>query len=168
MAGLCKAMIIGNLGRDPEMRYTPTGKPVTSFSVAVSRVYNSAEGERKEETEWFRVSAWNKLAETCSQYLRKGSKVYVEGRLRTRTWEGQDGQKRLDLEIVASEMRMLATKPRAEGADAGLETKARAEGADAGREEHGGSDLDQIPFKPRYDGYRRPVVRPSQRRRMGD
>jgi single-strand DNA-binding protein len=146
MAGLCKAMIIGNLGRDPEMRYTPTGKPVTSFSVAVSRVYNSAEGERKEETEWFRVSAWNKLAETCSQYLRKGSKVYVEGRLRTRTWEGQDGQKRLDLEIVASEMLMLDTKPRAEGADAGLDTKARAEGADAGMEEHGGSDLDQIPF----------------------
>jgi len=139
-------MIIGNLGRDPEMRYTPTGKPVTSFSVAVNRVYNSAEGERKEETEWFRVSAWNKLAETCSQYLRKGSKVYVEGRLRTRTWEGQDGQKRLDLEIVASEMLMLDTKPRAEGADAGLETKARAEGADAGMEEHGGSDLDQIPF----------------------
>lgn len=146
MAGLCKAMIIGNLGRDPEMRYTPTGKPVTSFSVAVNRVYNSAEGERKEETEWFRVSAWNKLAETCSQYLRKGSKVYVEGRLRTRTWEGQDGQKRLDLEVVASEMVILDTKPRAEGADAGLDTKARAEGADAGMEEHGGSDLDQIPF----------------------
>ncbi len=134
MAGLCKAMIIGNLGRDPEMRYTPTGKPVTSFSVAVNRVYNTAEGERKEETEWFRISAWNKLAETCSQYLRKGSKVYVEGRLRTRTWEGQDGQKRLELEIVASDMIILDSKSKAEGADAGM------------MEEHGGSDLDQIPF----------------------
>lgn len=133
MAGLCKAMIIGNLGRDPEMRYTPTGKPVTSFSVAVSRVYSTTEGERKEETEWFRVSAWNKLAETCSQYLRKGSKVYVEGRLRTRTWEGQDGQKRLELEVTAADMIML-------------DSKSRAEGADAGVEEHGGSDLDQIPF----------------------
>jgi single-strand DNA-binding protein len=133
MAGLCKAMIIGNLGRDPEMRYTPTGKPVTSFSVAVNRVYNSAEGERKEETEWFRVSAWNKLAETCSQYLRKGSKVYVEGRLRTRTWEGQDGQKRLDLEVIATDMIIL-------------DSKAKTESGDVSMEEHGGSDLDQIPF----------------------
>lgn len=133
MAGLCKAMIIGYLGRDPEMRYTPTGKPVTSFSVAVSRVYNTAEGERKEETEWFRVSAWNKLAEICSQYLRKGSRVYVEGRLRTSTREGQDGQKYLNLEITAADMIILDSKTR-EGADAGM------------TEEHGGSDLDQIPF----------------------
>jgi single-strand DNA-binding protein len=133
MAGLCKAMIIGNLGRDPEMRYTPTGKPVTSFSVAVNRVYNTAEGERKEETEWFRVSAWNKLAETCSQYLRKGSKVYVEGRLRTRIWEDKDAQKRLDLEITATDMIILDSKP-------------RTEGSEPGAEEPGGSDLDQIPF----------------------
>lgn len=133
MAGLCKAMIIGNLGRDPEMRYTPGGKPVTSFSVACNRVYTTMDGERKEETEWFRVTAWGKLGETCSQYLRKGSKVYVEGRLRTRTWEGQDGQKRTDVEIVASELQMLDSKP-------------RGEAADMGGEEHGSMDAEQIPF----------------------
>lgn len=132
MAGLCKVMIIGNLGRDPETRYTPNGNPVTSFSVAVNRVY-TAGGERKEETEWFRVSAWNKLAETCSQYLRKGSKVYVEGRLKTSTWDGQDGQKRLTLEVTATDMIIL-------------DSKARTEGGDASTEEQGGSDLDSIPF----------------------
>jgi single-strand DNA-binding protein len=133
MAGLCKAIIIGNLGRDPEMRYTPSGKPVTSFSVACSRTYTTAEGERREETEWFRINAWGKLAETCSQYLRKGSKVYVEGRLRTRTWEGQDGQKRTDIEIVANEMQML-------------DTKGRGESGDLGADESGSVDVDQIPF----------------------
>ncbi|MHB0869505.1 MAG: single-stranded DNA-binding protein [Chloroflexota bacterium] len=133
MAGLCKATIIGNLGRDPEMRYTPSGKPVTSFSVACNHVYTAADGERKEETEWFRVSAWGKLAETCSQYLKKGSRVFVEGRLRTRTWEGQDGQKRTDIEIVASDMRILDAKP-------------RGETGDMAAEEHGAVDADQIPF----------------------
>lgn len=133
MAGLCKATIIGNLGRDPEMRYTPSGKPVTSFSVACNRVYTTAEGERKEETEWFRVIAWGKLAETCSQILSKGRRVYVEGRLQTRTWEGQDGQKRIEVEIVANDMIVLDSKPRSEGAD--LEP-----------EEQGTTDVDRIPF----------------------
>ncbi len=132
MAGLCKAMIIGNLGRDPEMRFTANGKPVTSFSVAVNRVY-TVEGERKEETEWFRVSAWNKLAETCSQYLRKGSRVYVEGRLRTSTWDAQDGQKRVTLEITATDMIIL-------------DSKGRTEGGETATEESGGSDLDTVPF----------------------
>lgn len=111
MAGFCKAMIIGNLGRDPEMRYTPSGKPVTTFSVAVSRRFTTAEGEQREETEWFKVIAWNKLAETCNEFLSKGRKVFVEGRLQTRTWEGQDGQKRTSVEIVASEM-VLIDKPK--------------------------------------------------------
>lgn len=111
MAGFCKAMIIGNLGRDPEMRYTPSGKPVTSFSVAVSRKFTTAEGEQREETEWFKVIAWNKLAETCNEFLSKGRKVFVEGRLQTRTWEGQDGQKRTSVEIVASNM-VLIDKPK--------------------------------------------------------
>lgn len=133
MAGLCKATIIGNLGRDPEMRYTPSGKPVTSFSVACNRVYTTAEGERREETEWFRVIAWGKLAETCSQILSKGRRVYVEGRLQTRTWEGQDGQKRTEVEIVANDMLVLDSRPRGEGAD--LEP-----------EEHGTVDVDKIPF----------------------
>ena len=91
--GLNKVMIIGNLGRDPEMRYTPSGKPVTSFSVAVSRSYTKPEGERVETTDWFNVVAWGRLAEICSQFLVKGSLVYVEGRLETRSWEDENRQK---------------------------------------------------------------------------
>ncbi len=78
--GLCKIMLIGNLGKDPEMKYTQQGTPVTNFSMAVTRSFKTADGQTKEETEWFRVNAWRKLAETCNEYLRKGSKVYIEGR----------------------------------------------------------------------------------------
>ncbi len=115
--GLNKVMIIGNLGRDPEMRFTPSGAPVTSFSVAVSRSWTPRDGgERREETEWFNVVTWNKLAETCNQYLTKGMKVYIEGRLQTRSWEGQDGQKHYRTEVVAQEMQMLT--PRGERGEA--------------------------------------------------
>ncbi len=109
-SSLNKIMIIGNLGKEPEMRFTPSGNPVTSFSVATNRVYNTQEGERKEETEWFTVVAWNRLAENCNQFLTKGQQVYVEGRLRTRTWEGQDGQKRTSVEIIASNVIFLSKK----------------------------------------------------------
>ena len=105
--GLNKVMIIGNLGRDPEMRYTPSGKPVTSFSVATSRSWTTTDGERREATEWFNVVAWRDLAEICNQYLSKGSKVYIEGRLQTRSWESPDGQKHFRTEIVADEMIVL-------------------------------------------------------------
>ena len=101
MASLNKVMIIGNLGSEPEMRFTPNGRPVTSFSVATNRVYTTAEGERKEETEWFAVVTWGNLAEQCNQFLTKGRLVYVEGRLRTRNWESQDGQKHYRTEIIA-------------------------------------------------------------------
>lgn len=107
MANLNKVMIIGNVGTDPEMRFTPNGSPVTSFRIATSRVYTSPEGERKQETEWFTVTAWNKLAESCNQFLTKGRRAYVEGRLRTRTWEGQDGQKRMRVEIMAERVLFL-------------------------------------------------------------
>lgn len=116
--GLNKVMIIGNLGRDPEMRYTPSGKPVTSFSVAVSRSYTKAEGERTEVTDWFNVVAWGRLAEICSQYLTKGSTVYVEGRLETRSWEGENGQKHYRTELVANDVNILERKGR-QGDDAG-------------------------------------------------
>lgn len=105
--GLNKVMIIGNLGRDPEMRYTPSGKPVTSFSVATSRTWTTTDGDRREATEWFNVVAWRDLAEICNQYLSKGSKVYIEGRLQTRSWESQDGQKHFRTEVVADEMIVL-------------------------------------------------------------
>lgn len=107
MVGLNKVMIIGNLGTDPEMRFTPNGNPVTSFRIATSRNYTSPEGERRQETEWFDVVTWNRLAETCNQFLAKGRRAYVEGRLRTRTWEGQDGQKRSRIEIIANRVLFL-------------------------------------------------------------
>ncbi|MBI4186400.1 MAG: single-stranded DNA-binding protein [Chloroflexi bacterium] len=110
MASLNKVIIIGNLGSEPEMRFTPTGKPVTSFRVATNRVHTTAEGERKEETEWFTVVAWNKLAEQCNQFLNKGRLVYAEGRLHMRTWEGQDGQTRSSLEVIANRVVFLDRK----------------------------------------------------------
>lgn len=107
MAGLNKILVIGNLGTDPEMRYTPNGTPVTTFRLATNRVYTTAEGERREETEWFTVVAWNQLAEQCNQYLTKGRRVYVEGRLRSRSWTGMDGQTRFVNEIIAERILFL-------------------------------------------------------------
>ena len=109
--GLNKVMIIGQIGHDPDMRYTPSGKPVTSFSVTVTRTWVTAEGERREATEWFNVVAWGNLAEICNQYLRKGRRVYVEGHLQTRSWEDQNGQKHFRTELVANEMIMLDSRP---------------------------------------------------------
>jgi single-strand DNA-binding protein len=105
--GLNKVMIIGKLGKDPEMRYTPSGRPVTTFTVATSRAWNTSNGERKTETEWFTVVAWSSLAEICKQYLSKGKQVYIEGRLQTRHWEDKEGKHHSAVEIVASEMIML-------------------------------------------------------------
>lgn len=107
MADLNKVMIIGNVGKDPEMRFTANGNPVTTFPVATSRQFTNPSGERERRTQWFNVVTWNKLAETCSQYLQKGRRTYVEGRLQTRTWEGQDGQRRTEVEIVANTVLFL-------------------------------------------------------------
>jgi single-strand DNA-binding protein len=100
-------MLIGNVGKDPEMRYTANGSAVTTFSLAVNRNYQSTEGERREETDWFEIVTWNKLAELCSQFLQKGRQAYVEGRLHTRSWEGQDGQKRYRTEVIAQTVLFL-------------------------------------------------------------
>jgi single-strand DNA-binding protein len=110
--GLNKVMIIGYLGRDPEMRYTPSGRPVTSFSVATSRTWTSAEGDRREETEWFNVVAWGTLAEICKTHLSKNQQVYVEGRLQTRGWEDETGKKHFRTELVANEMILLGERRR--------------------------------------------------------
>ncbi len=107
MPSLNKVMIIGNVGNEPEMRFIASGKPVTTFSVATNRTYSSAEGERKEETEWFNVVVWNKLAELCNQFLGKGRLVYVEGRMRTRSWDGQDGQKHYRTELIGKQVTFL-------------------------------------------------------------
>ncbi len=108
--GLNKVLLIGRLGRDPEMRYTPSGKPVTTYSVATSRSWNSSDGEHHTETEWFNVVAWGSLAEICKQHLTKGQQVYIEGRLQTRYWEDSDHVKHSATEIVASEMIMLGDR----------------------------------------------------------
>jgi single-strand DNA-binding protein len=115
--GLNKVMVIGRVGRDPEMRYTPSGRPVTTFSIATNRTWNTADGGRRTETEWFNVVAWSNLAEICKQYLAKDRLIYVEGRLQTRHWEDPEGNKHTAIEIVANEMIML--DDRREGNQAG-------------------------------------------------
>jgi single-strand DNA-binding protein len=119
-------IIVGNVGRDPEMRYTPSGQAVTSFSVATSRNYTNASGQRVDETIWFRVSAWGRQAETCNQYLKKGSKVLIEGRLTAdanggpRIWTRQDGTPGASFEVSASTVRFLSSRGEA-GSDEGGE-----------------------------------------------
>lgn len=115
-------IIVGNLGRDPEMRYTPGGQAVTSFSVATNRQYTGSDGQQVKETIWFRISAWGKLAETCNTYLKKGSKVLVEGRLTAdpatggpRLWTGQDGSTRASFEVSANTVRFLSGREEAPG-----------------------------------------------------
>lgn len=111
--GLNKVMVIGHLGRDPEIRYTPSGRPVTSFNVVTSRTWTSYEGERKEETEWFNVVAWGPLAEICNQHLTKGQQVYIEGRLQTRGWSDEQGRRHYRTEVVAQEMIILGDRSNA-------------------------------------------------------
>ncbi len=134
--GLNKVMIIGHLGRDPEMRYTPSGRPVTTFSVATSRSWNTVDGERHQETEWFNIVAWGNLAEICKQYLTKGQQVYIEGRLQTRKWEDKEGNKHSSVEIVANGMMMLGERRDA--------NSHHAEEAEA--PEMNGADEDEFPF----------------------
>ena len=136
MVSINRMTIIGNLGSEPEMRFTPSGRPVTSFRIATNWRYTTAEGERKEETEWFSVVAWGKLAEQCNQFLTKGRLVYVEGRLRLRTWDGQDGQKRARNEIIADRVKFLDRQ----GAPA------TGEGKPEEVEQPGEVEPDDIPF----------------------
>ena len=133
-------MVIGHLGRDPEMRYTANGSAVTTFSVASSRRYTS-NGEQREETEWFNVVTWNRLAETCAQYLTKGRLVYVEGRIQTRSWDDQQtGQKRYRTELIAEEVKFLGGG-RDGGGGGGF-----APGMAVGPDSEGDIDPDDLPF----------------------
>lgn len=165
--GLNKVMIIGNLGKDPEMKYTQQGTPITSFSVAVSRTWKGPDGSAQEETEWFRVVAWERLAEQCNEFLRKGRKVFIEGRLKTREWTGQDGQKRFTTEVVATSMILLDPKqggggdysggggnsfreerqaPARQGAGAGAGGGGAAGGFGHSYDDESDLDVDDIPF----------------------
>lgn len=114
---LNKIMLIGNLGRDPELNVTSDGTPVTKFSLAVSRSYKSKSGEMEKETEWFNIVAWRQLAEICDKYLHKGSKVYIEGRLTQRKYNDREGTPRVSVEVIASDMRMLDSKPASGASD---------------------------------------------------
>lgn len=139
MASVNKAILVGNLGRDPETRYTTGGEAVTNVSIATTDTWKDKAGEKQERTEWHRVSFFGKLAEIAGEYLKKGSQVYVEGRIQTRKWTDKDGTEKYSTEIVADRMQMLGGKPREDGeAPARQQAKAPAGKAD---------DLDDdIPF----------------------
>ena len=150
---LNKMLVIGNVGRDPEMRYTPSGSAVTSFSLAVNRYYTPQGGERQEETEWFDITAWNRLAETCNNYVTRGMKIYVEGRLRSRSWVGQDGQTRFRNEIVANTVQFLSPRSQGSGGYGGPPGEPGGYGGGGGGYgadgEYGGpepSDADDLPW----------------------
>jgi single-strand DNA-binding protein len=131
MAGLNKMLVIGNVGTDPEMRYTPNGNPVTSFRLATGRTYTTSGGERRQDTEWFTVVAWNQLAEQCNQYLTKGKRVFCEGRLKSNSWTGQDGQTRFTNEIIVNRVLFLDRAPTSESSEEGEMTPAAAPTDDA-------------------------------------
>ena len=141
-----KVIIVGNLGRDPEMRYTPSGQAVTNFSVATSRRWNSNDGQQQEETVWFRVSTWGKLAEICNQYLAKGRQVMVEGRLTVdretgepRVWQDQSGKWRASYDMTAFEVKFLGQRGEG-GSGSGGDNPSAPGGGDSGITE------DEIPF----------------------
>ncbi|HSH78114.1 MAG TPA: single-stranded DNA-binding protein [Herpetosiphonaceae bacterium] len=144
---LNKTMLIGRLGTEPELRYTPQGAPITTFRLAVSRQWRDGEGGTHEETDWFTVVAWNRLAEICAQHLHKASRVYIEGRLQNRSWDDQhSGEKRYRTEVVASEMILLDGRPR-EDDDRGA-NRPRESGRGGGRtfDDSVGFGEEDIPF----------------------
>ncbi len=148
MASLNKVMIIGNLGRDPEMRYTANGQAVANFSVACSRRYTTRDGEQREETEWVRVVCWARQAEIAGQYLQRGSQVFVEGRLQTRSWEDQQGQTRYMTEVVASNFQMLGRRGSGDGDFSGGGGGAgSSDWNDPGGDFGGGPDAGDLPFE---------------------
>ncbi|HEY7460513.1 MAG TPA: single-stranded DNA-binding protein [Gemmatimonadota bacterium] len=150
--GVNKAILIGNLGADPEVRQTPSGQTVATFNLATSDRWRDKSGQVQDRTEWHRVVAWAQLAEIVQQYLTKGSQVYIEGRIQTRQWEDQNGQKRFTTEIVANQMVMLGG--RGEGAPAGRAASRVGARGEAGREERPFEDFpesaedvsDDLPF----------------------
>ena len=147
MASMAKITIIGNVGRDPEQRYTQSGMMTTSFSVAVNNRRRMSDGSQQEETEWYRVTAFGRLAEVCQQYVTKGSQLYVEGRFRIDRWTGQDGQPRVTPDIVASDVQFLGARGPAEesGGPPAERAPAPARPAPAGRASEP-DDLEDLPF----------------------
>jgi single-strand DNA-binding protein len=143
MASMAKVQIIGNVGRDPEQRYTQQGTMVVSFSVAVNNRRRNPDGSFNEETEWYRVNTFGRLAETCQQYVTKGSSIFIDGRLRVDRWTGQDGQPRYTLDVVANDVQFIGSRQR-EGIDGDQPTPIR--NRPAGGPELDQSDLEDLPF----------------------
>ena len=140
-----KVILVGRLGRDPESRFTASGQAVCNFSLATDRSYKDRNGQTQKQTEWHKIVAWGKLAEICQKYLKKGSQIFVEGRIQSRQWEDQQGQKRTSFEIVAGEMRMLGSRGEASTAShAGEEAEAPA--APAPEESATEVSAEDIPF----------------------
>ncbi len=143
----CKIQIVGNLGRDPELRYTPSGRPVTEFSVAVNQsTKNQQTGEWVEATDWFRVSVWGDRAERAAENLRKGTRVLVDGRFRTREYETKDGRKGTSLEVTADTVLSLDRREAGEGTFAGAPATAAAGGREAPRGAMDDTEIDELPF----------------------
>ena len=140
-----KIIVIGNVGRDPEMRYTAGGQAVTSFSVASNRRYRGSDGEQREETDWFNVSAFGRLSEICNQYLTRGQQVYIEGRLRGRSYTDRDGQPRISLDVTLSEMQMLGRRGDGEGSG-GYSGGRGSGGGGGGGDEPPWDESDDLPF----------------------
>ena len=137
-----KVLLIGNLGRDPEVRFTPSGRAVANFTLATSEKWSDADGNRKEHTEWHNIVVWGKQAETCGQYLSKGRQVFVEGTIRRRDYEDKDGNKRYVTEIIARDVRFLGGG----GGGGGRQAATESFSAPAGEEGGGGPSDDDIPF----------------------
>lgn len=140
---LNKVMLIGHLGKDPEMRFTPSGKAVTNFTMATNEVWLDQSGEKQERTEWHRVVTWGKLAENCAKLLSKGKQIYIEGRIQTRQWDDKDGNKRYTTEIVANQMQLLSSMD-----SQGPRTSGASEDPGYGASDNGPSspEFDDIPF----------------------
>jgi single-strand DNA-binding protein len=158
---LNKVMLTGHLGADPEMRFTPQGSPVTTFRVASGRTWKSADGAQHDDTEWFSVVAWDKLAEICNQYLTKGTRVYVEGRLQTRSWDDKtSGEKRYRTEVVAQDMIILSSRGDRAGAD-GYEAQEQPEEAPSPMPARRPSAPSTPPAAPRMNGNGGTTSRPA-------
>jgi single-strand DNA-binding protein len=144
--GINKVILVGNLGKDPELSYLPSGQSLAKFSLATSRSYKDKSGELKEETEWHNIVAWGKLGEICAQYLSKGRQAYIEGRIQSRTWEGRDGNKRTSVDIVASDVQMLGG--RGEGGSRDESSGGGASRATAGARSSAAAEEDSFDQSP--------------------
>ena len=145
--GVNKVILIGNLGADPEVKSTREGVPVANFNLATSESWNDrSSGEKQERTEWHRLVLWRKLAEIAGQYLKKGSKIYIEGKLQTRSWDDQSGQKRYTTEVVVNELQMLDSRGEGGGGGGGTRDPGPAAQPDYAPPPGGGAEDDDLPF----------------------